>query len=233
MAGNDARGRTPLSLVGQDPDLLFYTRQATAVGGPVLVLGAANGRVAWTLARAGLSVLGVDSSERMVQAAEEMRGAESLEVSGRARLLHADLRSLRLDERFRVVLAPHHALGLMTTIADLEAMLATVRHHLEPDGLFVYDVLNPRAEPPPPGNEEDEPGAAVAPRRPVFTFHLRERKRADAPSGIHRLKFKPFSSEELETAMTASGLTPRERYGTFEGKPFEPSDAHHIGVVDG
>ncbi|MFY0573476.1 hypothetical protein ACN28S_03105 [Cystobacter fuscus] len=60
MAGNDTRGRTPLSLVGHEPDLLFYTRQAQAQGGPVLVMGAANGRVPWTLAQAGLSVLGVD-----------------------------------------------------------------------------------------------------------------------------------------------------------------------------
>jgi SAM-dependent methyltransferase len=232
MAGHDARGRAPLSLVGQDPELLFYTRQASGAGGPVLVLGAANGRVVWTLAQAGLSVLGVDPSERMIAAAEEVRGEEAPEVSGRVRLLCADLRSLRLEERFQVVLAPQHALGLMATHEDLEALLATVRHHLRPEGLFVYDVLNPPVEPT-PGRDEDEPGAPVEPRRPVFTFHLRERKRPDAPSGIHRLRFKPFSSEELESAMKTSGLVPRERYGSFEGKPFDSGDTRHIGVVDG
>jgi SAM-dependent methyltransferase len=231
MAGNDTRGRTPLSLVGQEPDLLFYTRQAQAQGGPVLVLGAANGRVPWTLAQAGLAVLGVDPSERMIHAAEEVRASESPEVSGRVRLLHADLRSLRLEERFPVVLAPQHALGLMASHEDLEAFLATVRHHLRPEGLFIYDVLNPPVEPGRPTDEE--PGAALEPRRPVFSFHLRERKRPGAPSGIHRLKFKPFSWEELEEAMKACGLTPRERYGGFDGKPFDPADAHHIGVVDG
>ncbi len=231
MAGNDTRGRTPLSLVGQEPDLLFYTRQAQAQGGPVLVLGAANGRVPWTLAQAGLAVLGVDPSERMIHAAEEVRASESPEVSGRVRLLHADLRSLRLEERFPVVLAPQHALGLMASHEDLEACLSTVRHHLRPEGLFIYDVLNPPVEPGRP--EDEEPGAALEPRRPVFSFHLRERKRPGAPSGIHRLKFKPFSWEELEGAMKACGLTPRERYGGFDGKPFDPADAHHIGVVDG
>ncbi|WNG14837.1 class I SAM-dependent methyltransferase [Cystobacter fuscus] len=231
MAGNDTRGRTPLSLVGQEPDLLFYTRQAQAQGGPVLVLGAANGRVPWTLAQAGLAVLGVDPSERMIHAAEEVRASESPEVSGRVRLLHADLRSLRLEERFPVVLAPQHALGLMASHEDLEAFLATVRHHLRPEGLFIYDVLNPPVEPGRPADEE--PGAALEPRRPVFSFHLRERKRPGTPSGIHRLKFKPFSWEELEEAMKACGLTPRERYGGFDGKPFDPADAHHIGVVDG
>ena len=107
-----------------------------------------------------------------------------------------------------------------------------MRHHLEPGGLFVYDVLNPPAEPA-ASREDEEPGAALEPRRPVFAFHLRERRLPGAPLGIRRLKLKPFFSEELDEAMKACGLTPRERYGAFDGKPFDPEDARHIGVVEG
>jgi SAM-dependent methyltransferase len=233
MAGNDTRGRTPLSLVGQDPDLLFYTRQATERGGPVLVLGSATGRVAWALAGHGLSVLGVEPSERMVRAAEEQRASESPEVSGRVRFLHADPRSLRLSERFPVVLAPQNALGMMGSHEDLETVLATVRHHLEPGGTFVYDVLNPPPEPTASSREDEEPGSALEPRRPVFSFHLRERRQPGAPPGIHRLRLRPFTAEELDVAMAACGLTPRERYGRFDGKPFDSEDEQHIGVVEG
>lgn len=233
MAGNDVRGRTPLSLVGQEPDILFYTRRATEQGGAVLVLGSANGRVVWALAEAGLSVLGVDPSERMVQAAEELRASEPPEVSGRVRFLHADPRSLRLTERFSVVFAPQNALGMMGSHEDLEAFLATVRHHLEAGGTFAYDVLNPPAEPSSRDNDETEPGAALEPRRPLFAFHLRERRQPGAPLGIRRLRLRPFSSEELDEAMKACGLTPRERYGWFDGKPFDAEDARHIGVVEG
>ena len=232
MAGHDARGRTPLSLVGQEPDLLFYTRQVAEQGGPVLVLGSANGRVAWALASAGASVLGVDPSERMIHAAEESRAEETPEVSGRTRFLHADPRSLRLAERFSVVLAPQHALGLMGSHEDLESFLATVRHHLQPEGLFLYDVLNPPVQGH-PRHDDESPGAPLEPRRPVFSFHLRERRQPGAPLGIHRLRFKPFAPAELDEAMKACGLTPRERYGGFEGKPFEEGDPRHIGVVDG
>ncbi|MCY1075027.1 class I SAM-dependent methyltransferase [Archangium lansingense] len=232
MAGNDARGRTPLSLVGQEPDIAFYTRQATEHGGPVLVLGSANGRVAWALAGAGMYVVGVDPSERMVQAAEEHRGSESPEVAGRVRFHQADPRSLRLSERFPVVLAPQNALGMMGSHEDLEAFLSTVRHHLEPGGIFAYDVLNPPPEPA-PQREDEEPGSALEPRRPVFAFHLRERRQPGAPLGIHRLRLRPFAAEELDAAMKSCGLTPRERYGRFDGKPFDPEDARHIGVVEG
>ncbi len=231
MGGNDARGRTPLSLVGQEPDLTFYTRQAGERGGPVLVLGSANGRVAWVLARQGLSVLGVEPAERMVRAAEERRASESAEVSDRTRFLTADPRSLRLSERFPLVLAPQHALGLMGSREDLESFFATVRHHLAPGGTFAYDVLNPPREPPP--QKDEEPGAAQEPRRPLFALHLRERKQPGTPLGIHRLRLRHFTHEELEAAMLACGLTPRERYGRFDGKPFDPDDDLHIGVVEG
>jgi SAM-dependent methyltransferase len=230
MGGNDVRGRTPLSLVGQEPDLTFYSRQA-GERGAVLVLGSANGRVAWALARQGPSVLGVEPAERMVRAAEERRAAESAEVSDRTRFLTADPRSLRLAERFPVVLAPQHALGLMSSREDLEAFFATVRHHLAPGGTFAYDVLNPPREPSP--DRDDEPGMAQEPRRPLFTLHLRERKQAGTRLGIHRLRLRHFTHEELEAAMLACGLTPRERYGRFDGKPFDPDDDLHIGVVDG
>jgi SAM-dependent methyltransferase len=230
MGGNDARGRTPLSLVGQEPDLLFYTRQASEHGEPVLVLGAANGRVVWSLAEHGYTTVGVDPSEVMIRSAEERRGSESMEVSNRARFQVADLRSLRLPDRFPLVLAPQHALGLMPGSDDLEAFLATVRHHLAPGGTFVYDVLNTPREPVLPRDDE-EPGAGLEPRRPLFALHLRERKPPGGSSPIRRLKLRHFSPEELDTALTAAGLVPRERYGRFDGKPFDLEDSRHIGIA--
>lgn len=230
MAGNDARGRTPLSLVGQEPDLAFYTRQASEQGGPVLVLGAANGRVVWALAGHGVTTVGVDPSDVMIRSAEERRASEAPDVSNRARFMVADPRALRLPDRFPLILAPQHALGLMPGSDDLEAFLATVRHHLSPGGTFVYDVLNTPREPVLPRDDE-EPGAGLEPRRPVFAFHMRERRRADAPSPIRRLKLRHFSPEELEQALTSAGLVPRERYGRFDGKPFDLEDSRHIGVA--
>ena len=230
MAGNDARGRTPLSLVGQEPDLAFYTRQASEQGGPVLVLGAANGRVVWALAGHGVTTVGVDPSDVMIRSAEERRASEAPDVSNRARFLVADPRALRLPDRFPLILAPQHALGLMPGSDDLEAFLATVRHHLSPGGTFVYDVLNTPREPVLPRDDE-EPGAGLEPRRPVFAFHMRERRRPDAPSPIRRLKLRHFSPEELEQALTGAGLVLRERYGRFDGKPFDLEDSRHIGVA--
>jgi hypothetical protein len=105
-----------------------------------------------------------------------------------------------------------------------------VRYHLSPGGTFVYDVLNTPREPVLP-RDDDEPGAGLEPRRPLFALHLRERKQPGRPSPIRRLKLRHFSPEELDTALNAAGLVPRERYGRFDGKPFDLEDSRHIGIA--
>jgi SAM-dependent methyltransferase len=230
MSGNDGRNRTPLSLVGQEPDLLFYTRQAGERGGPVLVLGAANGRVPWALAGHGFAAVGVDGSTTMIRAAEERRTSEPAEVAARVRFIVSDVRALRLEERFPLVLAPQHAMGLMPTRDDLDAFVATVRHHLAPGGTFTYDVLNPPREAI-IRDDDDEPRAPLEPRRPLFALHLRERRPPGGTAPIRRLKLKHFSPEELEEALANGGLTLHERFGRFDGKPFELKDSRQIGVA--
>ncbi len=229
MSGNDIRGRTPLSLVGLDPDLLFYSRQAGERGGPVLVLGSANGRVPWSLAGHGFTTVGVDASSVMIRLAEERRATEPAEVSARVSFVTSDVRVLRLPERFPLVLAPQHAMGLMATKEDLEAFITTVRYHLTPGGTFIYDVLNPPREA--IIRDDDEPRAPLEPRRPLFALHLRERKPPGAPAPIRRLKLRHFAPEELEVALGTGGLTLHERFGRFDGKPFDLQDSRQIGVA--
>lgn len=231
---NDVRTRRGLSLVAQEPDLLFYAGQAAEHGGPVLVLGAGPGRVVWALAERGHAVLGVDPSAHMVEAAEERRAAVAPEVAARVRLLTADLRALRLPERFPLVLAPHAALGLAGGEGTdaLEAVLATVRHHLLPGGHFVYDVQHaPRTD---DGAEDaEERRGPPLPRhaRPPFALHLRERRGAGA--SIRRFRPPHLRPEQLDAALSACGLTALERFGDFQGRPFSAADRLQVCVAEG
>lgn len=232
MSGNDIRGRTPLSLVAQEPDLHFYMQRAGERGGPVLVLGAANGRVPWSLAGHGFEAVGVDPSEVMIRSAEERRSSEPAEVSARARFIVSDVRALRLPERFPLVLAPQHALGLMSTLDDLDAFMATVCHHLAPGGTFIFDVLNPPREAIiRDDDDEHAPREPLEPRRPLFARHLRERRPPGGTAPIRRLKLRHFAPEELDEALSHCGLSLHERYGRFDGKPFDLQDSRQIGVA--
>src|SRR5262249_48147687 len=113
MPGPHRRRRSPLSLVEQELDVRFYLHRLTETGsGPVLVVGAANGRVAWELARHASRVLAVEPSDRMIAVAESQRSEHPADAAARLRFVCADLRSLRLGEQFPLVVAPQNALGL-------------------------------------------------------------------------------------------------------------------------
>ncbi len=236
MGSTDGRGRKGLSLVGQEADVAFYAGHAARAGGPVLVLGCANGRVAAALAgRAGAKVLAVDPSERMVAAAEERR-AEDPRVGASLRLLVADLRSLRLAERFEQVMAPQNAVGLMSSYDDLVALLVTAAHHLTAQGAFYFDALCGSRLGGWESARNDDPLVSnlAEPHRPVFSPHLQERTRKRErreDRGIHRLRLRHFSTQEVDLALEEAGLVAHERFGDFAGRAFDAKDLLQVVVA--
>jgi SAM-dependent methyltransferase len=123
-------------------DVDFYVAEALRSGGPVLELGVGTGRIAVPIARAGVRVVGVDSSEGMLQVAREAADAASVEVD----LRYGDLREPPVDEQFALVVIPFRTLLHMQTDDDRREALRAVRTHLRDGGRFVFDVFTPGAD---------------------------------------------------------------------------------------
>jgi hypothetical protein len=109
-------------------------------------------------------------------------------------------------------------------------MLATVRHHLEDDGIFAFDVLNPIREPGTKEPAEWQPLEGIEPPRPVFAPHLRERDRRDGIEGIRRLRLRHFSVAEVDQALNHADFRATERYGSFDRRPFDPGDPVQVVI---
>ena len=60
-------------------DISFYIQQSMASGGPVLELGCGTGRVAIPIAEAGIEIVGIDSSQAMLDVARRSAASERLE----------------------------------------------------------------------------------------------------------------------------------------------------------
>lgn len=106
-------------------------------GARLLDLGCGTGSHALPLAQRGYGVTGLDRSESMLARAR----AKASALHGKApAFLLGDVRDFALEERFDAALMMFAVLGYQCSNADLLATLRTVRRHLVPGGLFVFDV---------------------------------------------------------------------------------------------
>jgi SAM-dependent methyltransferase len=125
-------------------DISFYVDEALASGGPVVELGVGTGRIAIPTAMAGVRVIGVDSSQGMLDVCAE-RGREA-GVADLLDLRIGDLRAPPVDQRVPLVTCPFRAyLHLPSDEGRLEA-LAAARALLLPGGRLVFDVFAPSVE---------------------------------------------------------------------------------------
>jgi SAM-dependent methyltransferase len=125
-------------------DVGFYVDQALASGGPVVELAVGTGRIAIPIARAGVDVIGVDSSPAMLAVARS--AAEEVGVAARLDLRVGDLREPPVEERAPLVICPFRSLLHMETEDEKARALRAARSLLLPDGHFVFDVFAPSRE---------------------------------------------------------------------------------------
>lgn len=119
----------------------FYVDLARHSGGSVLEIGVGTGRIAIPTARAGIDLVGIDSSQPMLDAARAR--VSGLRLPGKIELVQADMRTLDLRRKFRLVTIPARALLLATTPDEQRATLDAARRHLARGGRLALNVFVP------------------------------------------------------------------------------------------
>ncbi len=119
----------------------FYRQLAVECGGPVLEMGCGTGRMLLPLARAGITVCGMDASLAMLEQLCATLRAETAEVRERMTIIQGDIRSTDAGQRFPLVIAAGNVLHSFIDRADQRAWLANARRHLAPGGAFCFDVF--------------------------------------------------------------------------------------------
>ena len=127
----------------QRQDVAFFVNLARESGGPVLELACGTGRVLLPTARAGIEIVGLDISQRMLAICRRKLAAEPDEVRARVELHHADICDFNLNRKFTLATLPFRPFQHLLTVEDQLACLNTVRHHLQGNGRIVLDLFNP------------------------------------------------------------------------------------------
>lgn len=198
-------------------DVEFYVEEALAAGGPVVELGVGTGRIAVPIAKAGISVIGVDASEGMLEVAREYAAAEGVELD----LRHGDMRKPPVSERVRLVIIPFRSLLHMTTERERLRALRAARELLVPGGRLVFDVFAPSRQ-----DVEDTHGRWLEREPGIF-------ERADWDEGERTLTLSVRRGDEAST-MHLAWLSPAEwrllldragfdvvaQWGWFDRRPY-------------
>ena len=217
-------------------DVAFWRRMALDAGGPVLELGCGTGRIALPLGRAGVSLVGIDRSENMLQRARTRVRRSGL--TGRVQLIQGDVRSLPFRRRFPLVMAPYGILQSLLHERDLAATLADVRRVLRPGGTFGLELVADlpsweeyRKRVSLKGWRGRRGGAHVTlvetvrqdrtRRRTIFDQAFTERR--GRQTRVHRfsLAFRTLSVPQMSRRLEKAGFTITALLGDYRGGPWD------------
>ena len=123
-------------------DIPFYVEEARKSGGPVLELGCGTGRVSIPIAGSGVDVVGLDSSEAMIEVAST-KARRLTPEAGSLTLVRADMRDFSLDPGFRLVVVPFRGFLSLLTVEDQIAALLNVKRHMRPGARLVFNIFVP------------------------------------------------------------------------------------------
>jgi SAM-dependent methyltransferase len=122
---------------GYTADLAVWEELIEPLEGPVLDLGCGTGRVALHLARRGCDVWAADADPPLLEELAARAAAEGLAV----RAICADVRSLELDRRFGLVIAPMQLLQMLGGRAGRRAALERAVAHLARGGRVAAAIV--------------------------------------------------------------------------------------------
>jgi ubiquinone/menaquinone biosynthesis C-methylase UbiE len=88
------------------PDVAFYVEAATNSKGPVLEIGCGTGRVLIPVARAGIPITGIDSSESMLARCRLNLKSEPEAVQLAVELRRADMKDFSVPNTFKLITMP-------------------------------------------------------------------------------------------------------------------------------
>jgi len=119
------------------------TQEYVGTDDAALELACGTGRVLFPVAGGGVRVVGVDHSPWMLAIAKRKWERLMPDAQERVGLLEADMRTLQLEQKFKLIYLPFNTLLILRTVPDQLAVFECVRQHLAPGGVFAFDIFVP------------------------------------------------------------------------------------------
>lgn len=235
-------------LYAERGDIAFYVEEAKAAGGRVLELGCGTGRILLPIARAGRTIVGIDSSRRMLARCRQKVAAEPAAVQGRVALHEGDIHDFDLGTTYALIIAPFRVVQHLTTVDDQLRFLAAVARHLAPNGRLIFDVFNPRFDKLVGADgveREDTPELRLEDGRTLRRAYRVAKVRwvdqvseaeliyyVDGKRYVQAFEMRWYLPAELRHLLMRAGFRVREMYGDFARGPLVDGAPEQVVIAE-
>jgi SAM-dependent methyltransferase len=203
-------------------------------GGRVLELGAGTGRLAVPLARAGLAVTGIDSSEAMLARLGDH------DADGEVECLCGDMVDDLPDGPFEVVLVAYNTIFNLLDDGEQERLFERVADRLTSSGGFVVEAFVP-------GEHHDDAGSSGVTVRSLAVDRVVLSVSVDRPSEQRAegqfvelteaggVRLRPWAirwatPDQLDDMAADAGLVLDQRFADMAGTPFDQDSTQHVSI---
>ena len=199
----------------------------------VLELGVGTGRLAVPMARAGLIVTGIDSSEAMLAKLAERDGARQIAT------IVGDMVDDLPDEAFDAVLVAYNTIFNLVADGAQQRLFRQVAGRLDPDGVFVVEAFVPSQHPDGSSSMVDVRSMAVDHVVLSVSSNRHDDQRAEGQfihlSESEGVRLRPWSIRwatpaQLDAMATAAGLRLADRWADMARSPFNDDSTQHVSV---
>ena len=215
-----------------DPSAAVAFLEAAAGSGPVLELGIGTGRLGLPLAARGVSVHGIEASDRMISHLRSKPGGDALKI------YKADYSSFSLDEEYTLIFAAFNGVGMLPEREDQLNCFRSVAAALAQGGKFVIEadipdlngfVDNMRINA--VGGNEESLELQITRHRPVqqqlLAYHIWL-----GAEGIRMrtVRMRYMNLSEYDFMAEAGGLKLHARVSDWSGRPLTQRSRRHIST---
>lgn len=208
-----------------------YTHELLSVYGlrprTVLDLACGTGTVSLMLSERGYCVVGIDSSEPMIEQAKRKAASRGAEV----KFLVQDAARLSLRRRFDLAISLFDSLNYITEPERLQEAISATCSHLRPGGVFVFDLnteyafVNRLFDQADKGNPEYVWMSSYNKRTRICTVRMKFKvKDQDPPLEFEEVHIqRAYAAKEIESMLEAAGFSDWTSYHAYTLLPPGPS----------
>lgn len=217
-----------------DIDGTLQTLEGLAAGGRVLELGIGTGRVALPLARKGVEIHGVDSSEAMVERMRAKPGGSDIPVT------IGDFGEVPVEGSFDLVFIVFNTLFALGSQDEQITCFENVARRLSDDGLFLIECFVPdltrfdrNQRVSVGGMKVDGVMVDCALHNPaeqsVFSQHVLI---SEQGTRLVPVRLRYAYPSELDLMARLTGLRLRDRWGGWRHQPYGSDSQTHVSVYE-